>query len=128
MADQALAAPALDEADGDVDQIEASAPGLKYVANDKGFGSRKLVYGMATSVAIALGGVLAAFVPAFVPVYPIYIGGLTGVLALYTGGNIVQRHVVGRHVVAIQQQPGALPPAIKPPVEPLPYDVSSPDA
>jgi hypothetical protein len=118
VADQALA---LDQADADTDGISASAPGVQYVAGDKGFGSRKLVYGMATSVAIALGGVLAAFVPAFVPVYPIYIGGLTGVLALYTGGNIVQRHVVGRHVVALQQQPGAAP-APKPPVEPLPYE------
>lgn len=102
--------------------ITATGTGVQYVAGDKGFSSRKLVYGMATSVAIVAGGVLAAFVPAFVPVYPIYIGGLTGVLALYTGGNIAQRHVVGRHVVQMAKAPPGVQAPALPPVEPLPYE------
>ena len=50
--------------------------------------SRKLWFSIATSVAIFIGGMIAAFMPSFGVTYPELIAGLLGVLTIYSGANV----------------------------------------
>lgn len=107
--------------------VSVSAQGVSYVQADGGYSSRKLWYGIGTSIAILAGGVFYAFCAGFRPGYETMIAGLMGVLALYTGGNVAAKHVVGRQVAAAAQQAATqlstkVDPGPRPPVEPLPPD------
>jgi hypothetical protein len=119
------------EAENDTEgqhELSVSSSGTSLVAADGGMSSRKLWYGIGTSLAIVLGGVFFAFVPGFRTGYDTYIAGLMGVLALYVGGNVANKHVVAKHLAA-QAKAGTAKKLVDtdepdpvPPVEPLPPD------
>lgn len=107
--------------------------GMGTFAADGGFTSRKLWFGIGTSIAIVGGGVFYAFVDGFRNGYETYIMGLLGVLGLYVGGNVTHKFALAKHVANvatanIASQSSALTavktaaskPQPKPPVEPLP--------
>ncbi len=104
-------------------EMRVSAPGVDLAYADKGLASRKLLYGIGTSIAIIVGGIFYAFCAGFRTGYETYIAGLMGVLALYTGGNVAAKHVISKHIQAQQAAQLAAPgPTPRPPVEPLPPD------
>lgn len=94
------------------------------VTADSGLSSRKLWFGIGTSAAIVLGGIFYAFVEGFRTGYETYIGGLMGVLALYVGGNVANKHIVSKHLVnqavAIGNIQATSKSEPKAPIEPLP--------
>ncbi len=55
---------------------------------DGGYKSRKMWIGTLTAVGIMAGGALAAWIPAFLPAYDTFVGGLLGAYAIYCGGNV----------------------------------------
>ena len=60
---------------------------------DSGFLSRKFWYSVGTSLAVLGVGLLAAYWPPFRTNLEAVIGGLIGVLALYSGSNITNKWV-----------------------------------
>jgi hypothetical protein len=68
---------------------------------DGGFWSRKLWFGFATSVAICLMGLLAAYLPTFRSGLETVIGGLVGVYVAYLGGNVGTRWTTGKTITQI---------------------------
>lgn len=93
----------------DVDQ----QPVQSLAQKDGGYSSRKLWYGIGTSVAIVLGGVFYALCTGFRTGYETYIAGLMGVFGLYLGANVTARHVTAKHVTdlakALRPQPPTAP-------------------
>lgn len=86
---------------------------------DGGYASRKLRLAIGTSAGIFCSGVLAAWFPAFRPSLEVVVGGLVGVLAIYSGANLGGKLVIGKAglVEGVDAEPKPEP---KPPVEPLP--------
>jgi hypothetical protein len=78
------------------------------ILNDGGARSRKFLLSIGTSVGIILAGVLCAIVPGMLPLFDTIVGGLIGVLALYSGANLGAKHVLKK---AAGAQPEASPPA-----------------
>lgn len=68
--------------------------------SDGGFASRKLWFGIGTSIAICTMAILGAWVlPALIPQMPTVIGGLLAVLGLFIGGNLGQSAITGKFLV-----------------------------
>lgn len=65
---------------------------------DGGARSRKLWFAAATSAGIAGLAVLAGTHPTIAPLYETAVGGLLGVLGVYTGGNVGVKHVLTKNV------------------------------
>lgn len=61
---------------------------------DGGARSRKLWLAAGTSLGIVGVALLAARIPALVPLFDTLVGGLLGVLALYLGGNVAAKQVL----------------------------------
>lgn len=66
--------------------------------SDGGGKSRKLWFSIGIAFAIVLGGVFYAFVEGFRDGYDVYVTGLLGVLAAYSGANIGNKMVIAKHV------------------------------
>ena len=67
---------------------------------DGGLASRKFVFAVGTSIAIFLGGLIAAAWAKFGPSYEVMISGLLGCLGLYLGGNISSKWMTARQMKA----------------------------
>lgn len=64
--------------------------------SDGGYASRKLWFSVGTSVGILAVGMVAAFLPAFRPSLEVVVGGLLGVLAIYSGANVGGKLAIGK--------------------------------
>ncbi len=69
---------------------------------EDGWNSQKLVFGAMSSGFIFLGWVMSARWPALQPQFMTFVGGVTGIMALYTGGNLGNKYVAGQHIVAMK--------------------------
>ena len=63
--------------------------------------SRKLWFSVFCIGALAAVGVLAAWLPEIGGLYPVFVGGVTGIAGLYLGSNVATKHVNGK----IQSEP-----------------------
>lgn len=69
--------------------------------NDGSFGSRKFLLTLLGLSIVTIVTVLAVKSPAVAAVLPTFVGGILGVLSLYFTGNIMTKHVIGRHQVNV---------------------------
>lgn len=69
---------------------------------DGGIRSRKLWFGVGTSMAIMGMCFLAAFKPVFIPVLEIAIGGLLGSYGIFCGANVGGKFTIGQAVAKLQ--------------------------
>lgn len=58
--------------------------------------SRKLQLGMYSLLLIFASGLLAALNPIFLTIIPVMVSGFVGIFAIYCGGNVANKHVVGK--------------------------------
>lgn len=68
---------------------------------DGSWGSRKLWFSVGTSVAIMLGGVFYAFMPAFQSGFEIYCTALLACLSAFLGANVGNKMVVAKHIAMV---------------------------
>jgi len=70
--------------------------------------SKKLAFGLLSVVLIFVGWLMSARWEALGPQFMTMVGGITGIFALYTGGNIGSTLATSKHVVAMKalEQPG----------------------
>lgn len=57
------------------------------------FSSRKLWFGVMTSTGIFLGGLCAAWVPGFRPIFETLVGGLLGSFGIMAGSNVGAKYL-----------------------------------
>ena len=68
--------------------------------------SRKFVFAVGTSVAIFIGGLIAAAWIKFGTSYEVMISGLLGCLGLYLGGNVTSKFMVAKQMKAAADAAG----------------------
>lgn len=111
------------------DQAVAHHQHLAEHLKDGGIRSRKLWYGVGTSVSIVLISILAAWkLPALLPALEVVIGGLLAAYGIFVGANVGGKFTIGGAVaknpspapVQPVQRPTPSPGVEGPPVEPLP--------
>ena len=91
-------------------------------SHDGGYSSRKLWYSIGTSGLIFIGAILSGKWSVFGPHYETMISGLIGVLALYLGGNVSNRFLMGKVIAStVNNMNSPIPakpvPAVKKPIE-----------
>jgi hypothetical protein len=86
------------------------------------YSSRKFVLSLVALVLITGVTVCSIWSAAIQPILPTFIGGITGVLAVYLGGNVAAQHIQGKHEVAALEK---LQPVDKPTDPEKPADKSA---
>ena len=69
---------------------------LDLIKLDGGHNSRKLHLAVLTQLSILGSALLSTQIPSLQPLYSTLVGGLTGIFALYLGGNVGTRWVHGK--------------------------------
>ena len=64
--------------------------------------SKKLAFGLLSVVLIFAGWAMSAHWSALQPQYMTMVGGITGIFALFVGGNVTNQLVASKHVVALK--------------------------
>lgn len=69
---------------------------MDFIKLDGGFKSRKFWFAVLTQFCILATALLSTAIPSLQPLYATIVGGVTGVFALYLGGNVSTRWVHGK--------------------------------
>jgi len=68
------------------------------------YGSRKFILTLLGLFLVTALAAMGAFFPAVPAILPTFVGGVLGVLSLYFTGNVVNKYVVGKTMVQVENQ------------------------
>lgn len=76
----------------------------KITLTDGAFYSRKFLLTLVGLALVTVIGVVGLDSINVTAIFPTFIGGVLGILSLYFTGNVVAKHLMGKHIVSMQQQ------------------------